>query len=145
MASGFWGGRFERTFFDVRVFNPQARSNRQQSLPATFRRHEREKQHRYEQRVHEVEHASFTPLVMSLSGGFGRAASVTYNRLAYLLSLKYNRLYSRTVNWLRVHLRFSLLHSAVQCIRGHRSSTANHTISQVPPTDLVSAEVNSNI
>ena len=36
VASGFWGGRLECTFFDVRVFNPHARSNRQQSLPATF-------------------------------------------------------------------------------------------------------------
>ena len=27
-ASGFWGGRFERAFFDVRVFNPYAPSNR---------------------------------------------------------------------------------------------------------------------
>ena len=26
-ACGVWGGRFERTFFDVRVFNPKARSN----------------------------------------------------------------------------------------------------------------------
>ena len=25
-ASGVWGGRFERTFFDVRVFNPLAAS-----------------------------------------------------------------------------------------------------------------------
>ena len=27
-AKGFWGGRFERTCFDVRVFNPHAPSNR---------------------------------------------------------------------------------------------------------------------
>ena len=26
-ACGFWGGRFERTFFDVLVFNPFVRSN----------------------------------------------------------------------------------------------------------------------
>ena len=25
-ANGFWGGRFERTYFDVRVFNPHAPS-----------------------------------------------------------------------------------------------------------------------
>ena len=31
-ANGFWGGRFERAFFDVRVFNLHAPSNRQ---PAT--------------------------------------------------------------------------------------------------------------
>ena len=28
-ASGFWGGRYERAFFDVRVFNPHAPSNHQ--------------------------------------------------------------------------------------------------------------------
>ena len=33
VASGVWGGRFERTFLDVRVFNPNAPSNRTSSLP----------------------------------------------------------------------------------------------------------------
>ena len=62
-ASGFWGGRFERTFFDVRVFNPHAPSNRSLQLATTYRRHEREKRLHYEQRVLEVEHASFVPFV----------------------------------------------------------------------------------
>ena len=31
-ARRVWGGRFERTFFDIRVFNPSAQSNRQPSL-----------------------------------------------------------------------------------------------------------------
>ncbi len=33
-ANGFWGGRFERAYryFDVRIFNPHAPSNRQQSI-----------------------------------------------------------------------------------------------------------------
>ena len=39
-AYGFWGSRFERAFFDVQVFNPCARSNRQTSLQSTYRRHE---------------------------------------------------------------------------------------------------------
>ena len=30
-ACGFWRGRFEKAFFDVRVFNPSARSNIQSS------------------------------------------------------------------------------------------------------------------
>ena len=33
-ASGVWGGRFERPFIDVRVFNPFASSNRSASLAA---------------------------------------------------------------------------------------------------------------
>ena len=32
-ANGVWGGRFERTFFDVRVFNPFAKSNMDTLLP----------------------------------------------------------------------------------------------------------------
>ena len=35
-AYGFWGGRFERAFFNLRVFNPCAWSNRQSSQ-ATYK------------------------------------------------------------------------------------------------------------
>ena len=65
-ANGFWGGWFEHTFFDVRVFNSHAPSNRH---PHCYRKHELEKKHHYEQWVREVEHASFTPLVLSATGG----------------------------------------------------------------------------
>ena len=63
--SGFWSGRHERTFCDVRVFNPHAPSNRNTNLTSCYRKHERLKKNAYEQRVREVEHASFTPLVFS--------------------------------------------------------------------------------
>ena len=39
-ANGFWGGRFERTYFDVRVFNPHAASNRNTN---SYKKHELEK------------------------------------------------------------------------------------------------------
>ena len=39
-ANGFWGGQFERTYFDVRVFNPHAPSHRQSGLPACYRKQE---------------------------------------------------------------------------------------------------------
>ena len=53
-AYGFWGSRFERAFFDVRVFNPCARSNRQTSLQSTYRRHEQEKKRQCG--IREVQH-----------------------------------------------------------------------------------------
>ena len=62
-ANGVWGGRFEKTFFDVRVFNLHAPSNRNQTPSACYRKHEREKKRAYAQRILEVEHSSFTPLV----------------------------------------------------------------------------------
>ena len=61
-ANGFWEGTFERTYFDVRVFNPHAPSNRHTQLFNPYRKHERIKKRAYEQRVREIEHASFTLL-----------------------------------------------------------------------------------
>ena len=53
-ANGVWGGRFEKTYFDVRVFNPHAPSNKNMTLSASYRKHEREKKRAYDQRVREV-------------------------------------------------------------------------------------------
>ena len=42
-ADGVWRGRFEKAFFDVRVFNPCAKSNFG-TLPSMYRKHEMEKE-----------------------------------------------------------------------------------------------------
>ena len=75
---GFWGGRFEKVFVDVRVFNPSTQSNRHGPLSSVYRKHEQEKRRKYDQRVHKVKHATFTPLVLSTTGGMGRAATTFY-------------------------------------------------------------------
>jgi len=38
--NGFWGGRLERCFVDVHMFNPLAPSNSSSSLSSTFKKHE---------------------------------------------------------------------------------------------------------
>ena len=70
-ANEVWGGRFQKTYFDVRVFNPLAPSNRNQAPAAVYRKNELEKKRAYQQRVQEVEHSSFSPLVLSATGGIG--------------------------------------------------------------------------
>ena len=67
-ASGFWGGHHERAFFDIRVYNPYATTNRQPILTC-HRKHENLKKRAYEQRVKEIECGSFAPLVIALTGG----------------------------------------------------------------------------
>ncbi len=118
-ANGLWGGRFERTYFDMRVFNPHAASNRQTN---PYRKHEMVKKRAYESRIQEIEHSSFTPLVMSSTGGLGPASTSTYKRLATLLAAKWDQPYTSTMNWLRCRLSFSLLRSSIQAIRGARST-----------------------
>ena len=51
-------------------------------------RDKQEKRRQYDQRVREIEHATFTPLVLSTSGGMGRAATTFYKRLAAMLAEK---------------------------------------------------------
>ena len=99
-VNGFWGGGFEQTFLDVRVFNPYAPSNRNTTIEKCFRKHELEKKRAYSQRVREIEHASFTPLVLSASGGLTKKATNFNKRLASLLADKWDQPYSQTMNWL---------------------------------------------
>ena len=139
-ANGLWGGRTERTFFDVRVFNPHAPSNRHSNATSCYRKHEKEKKRAYEQRIIDLEHSSFTPLVLSSTGGLGPAATSTYKRLATLLAGKWNQSYSSTMSWLRCRLSFSLLRSSIQAIRGSRSSAGAPTRCEPLPLDLVIAE-----
>lgn len=139
-ANGFWGGRFERAYFDVRVFNPHAPSNRQQTLTSTYRTHERAKVRAYEQRIREVEHGSFTPLVMSLTGGAGPAATICFKRMASLLSEKWDQPYCSTLALMRCKLSFALLRSSIQCIRGARSAAGRASRQVILPADLIISE-----
>ena len=81
----------------------------------------KDKQRMYEQRIRDVEMGSFTPLVFSTFGGMGSAATVAYKRLASMLSTQRGQSYSSVVSWIRYSTSFSLLRSAVTCLRGARS------------------------
>jgi hypothetical protein len=121
-ARGFWGSNHQSAFFDVKVFNPSAPSYRNTPVASCYNQHERIKKRAYEQRINEVEHGSFTPLIFSTSGGMGKAASIFYRRLASLIAEKRQQPYSLTIRWMRCHLNFSLLRSSIMCLRGSRYS-----------------------
>ena len=87
--------KLQRVGFDYR--KAFALSNRRLTLASCYRLHEREKRSEYDQRVREIEHGTFTPLVFSAAGGMGTAATVTYKRLASLLATKQSQPYSRTM------------------------------------------------
>ena len=113
-TNSFWGGCFERTYWDVRIFNPHAPSHRQSSLSTCYRKQESLKKRAYEQHVREVEHASFIPLIFSTTGGIANEATIFYKRLTSCLATKWDHSYSSTLSWLRCCLSISLLCSAIQ-------------------------------
>ena len=137
--NGLWGGRYEKTYLDIRVFNPFAPSNRHSNQSTSYRKHENEKKREYEQRILNIEHATFSPIVMSCTGGLGRIATSTYKCLASLLAEKWNQAYSLTMSWLRCRISFLLLTSSIQALCDSRSSSGR-AIYSAPPIDCVISE-----
>ena len=120
-ARGFWS-KGQDAYFDVWFFYPNASSYVSKPLSSLFRTHEQAKKREYGQRIRDVEHGVFTPLVFSTSGAMGREATTFYKQLADLLSDKQDKAYSLIMGWLRCRLSFAILRSAIVCLRGSRSS-----------------------
>ena len=139
-ARGFWQ-RCEKAFFDVRVFNPYASTHRRQTLNSSFKANEREKKRQYNQRIIEVEHGSFTPVVFSACGGCGRETQHFLSFLAEKLALEKNFELPVVLSWLRRKISFALIRAQVLCIRGSRS------LKTTPPStsDIELSEWNSSI
>ena len=103
-------------FFDVRVFNPFVQSYCNPSLAITmfYQQHELEKKRRYEERVKETEHISFSPLVFSTLRGMGTTATKGYKRIASMIAEKREKSYSKVIiHWIYCRLSYSLLRSVV--------------------------------
>lgn len=128
-ARGFWI-RGQRAFFDTRVFYPLAPSYLSQSLSSTHRAHENEKRRQYNHRILQVEMGSFSPLVFSTSAGMAPECSLFYSRLADKISEKRHQPKSVITAWLRCRIGFSLLRSALLCLRGSRTVRPNCDVMQ---------------
>ena len=107
-ARGFWQ-RGEKAFFDVRIFNPFAASYSNKKLQNVIKANEREKKRSYNNRVIEIEHGSFTPLVFTPYGGYGREGERCISHLAEKISMKKDISLSVVTNWLRTKLAFTTI------------------------------------
>ena len=58
--------------FDVRITNETCDSQRTSAVQTILRKHETEKKRQYNQRVIEIEHGTFTPLVFTTFGAMGQ-------------------------------------------------------------------------
>ena len=119
-ARGVWT-RGSRAFFDVMVFNPLAQTYRDQTLKAAHKSAENKKKRKYRERIEQVEHGTFTPLVFSCFGGMSVECFKFYNHISDKLSEKRNISVSLARSWVRTKLCFSLLRTANLCIRGSKT------------------------
>ena len=86
-ANGLWGSRFNLTFFDVKIFNPHAKSC-PKTIKDTYKYHESIKRNKYEEQIRETVHSIFNALVFACSGSAGPSASRIMKQLATKISEK---------------------------------------------------------
>ena len=125
VARGFWE-RQRSAFFDVRICHPNADSCRDMDLKQIYRQHETEKKRKYASRILEVEQATFTPLVFSMTGGMAVECKRYHSRLAELVATKKGESSATTMSWIKARVSFALLRSAFLCLRGSRATRRVH-------------------
>ena len=120
IARGFWISG-QRAFFEIRVFNPMPQRYRSQELTTAYETNELEEKRQYNGRILEVEHGSFTPLVMTALGGMGREASKFYFHLSETIAEKRKERYSVITNLISQKIPFALVNCVCMCVGGSRS------------------------
>ena len=116
---GFWSP-MRQAYFDVKVVSPFARSYAHMTPAALFKMAERSKIREYQERIRNVEHGDFNPLVFTCAGGMAPQTQIVVKRLAEKMSLKQNLSLSVVSGWLRCRLSFALLRTTLLCVRATR-------------------------
>ena len=75
--------------------------------------------------------------MFSATGGMGTTAEIFYKRLVSLISKKNDQNCEATMEWIRCCISFSLIRSAVMCVKGSRSSYHHPIAPSSMPADLV--------
>ena len=119
---GVWGTH-ERTFLDIKVFHPNCATYINMDLERAYVHHENIKKRNYRERVLNVEHGSFTPIIFSTTGGAGPETTRHHKRIAQLIALKRKDEYSSVMQYIRTRLRFNLLRSILVAVRGERGKS----------------------
>ena len=113
-ARSFWSSKGP-TFFDVRVWHPNAQSCKDLTPQQIYRQHENEKKRMYASGVMAVEKATFTTLVSTTTGDMALECQIYHKRLVELLSAKKGEDYSTTMFWIRTRISFAILRTSLLC------------------------------
>ena len=114
-ARGFWR-EGQNAFFDVRITNTK---------------HEREKKRQYNNRIMNVEHGTFTPLVFSVNGGMAKECLKLHKFVAEKIANKSGCRNEKVLSIIKCKLSFLILRASLMCVRGSCSLTThsgNHAV-----------------
>ena len=92
-----------------------------------LKNNETEKKRKYAERVIEIEHGTFTPLVFSTNGVVADETDKFLKELSTKLSDKIKQPYAECIDYIRTRVRISLLRSSLISLRGARSKSSKCT------------------
>ena len=104
--------------FVTRMLNPTGTSSHRKYIIYTSMR----KGVNTQSRVLDIEHAAFTSLIFTTTGGMGKECLNYDRRLAELIAIKKGEDYAKTISWIRARISFALLRPTLICLRGTRST-----------------------
>ena len=120
-ARGFYRAG-QQAYFDVKVLNPYAESYSKLPMKIVYDRAEKQKIRANNDRILNVEHRTFVPLIFSTSGGMGHQAETFVKLLCNKISTKNNLKYDEVINVFRCRLSFIIRRLVLLCIRGTRKA-----------------------
>ena len=122
---GLWG-RFQKSYIDIRIFHPGAPSYRSKPLKNLYKEQEAQKKRSYGRRVIEIEKGTFSPFVLSTSGGLAPESDRILRTLAGRIANRHGNTYREAIEYLRLRIRFSILRACLVSLRGSRTKV-NYT------------------
>ena len=87
------------------------------SLKEAYVVNEQEKKRQYNDRILNVEHGYFTPLVFSCFGGMSHECTMFFKHMTSLIADKRNESYQNVAKWIKTKISFALLKVALICLR----------------------------
>ena len=118
-CTGFWRAS-RHAYFDVKLVSPLARSYAHKTPKSLFANAEKMKIREYGERIREVEHGDFNPIVFTTAGGIAPQCHLVLKRIAEKIAVKQNVSYSKVAGWLRCRFGFAVLRTSLMCLRGSR-------------------------
>ena len=139
-ARGVWRPA-QNAYFDIRVSNTNADSHKNAKTETVLAKQEREKKRQYNNRIMNIEHGTFTPLIFSVTGVMGKECSTFHKHIADKIARKTEQSYSDVISVMRCKLSFLILRSVLMCVRGSRSHTKN--MDHLPLEDFALVHTNA--
>ena len=121
-ARGYWRPG-QNSFFDLCITNADADSNKERTVAAVLRSREQAKKTQYNQRIMDIDHGTFTPLILTIKGVMGHECEKFFKTLAEKLAKKKGERYEEIMRYIRIKVSFLVTKAALLCLRGTRVNT----------------------